>query len=70
VELDNVSIAFSGDTDGNNGNLERLAHNANLLVAHNAVPEGASGVERSLHMRERIPRGDSRVLLGRGDVCR
>jgi ribonuclease BN (tRNA processing enzyme) len=50
VELDNVSIAFSGDTDGNNGNLERLAHNANLLVAHNAVPEGASGVERSLHM--------------------
>jgi ribonuclease BN (tRNA processing enzyme) len=50
VELDNVSIAFSGDTDGNNGNLERLAHNANLFVAHNAVPEGATGVERSLHM--------------------
>jgi ribonuclease BN (tRNA processing enzyme) len=50
VEVDNVSIAFSGDTDGNNGNLERLAHNANLFVAHNAVPEGASGVERSLHM--------------------
>jgi ribonuclease BN (tRNA processing enzyme) len=50
VELDNVSIVFSGDTDGNNGNLERLAHSANLLVAHNAVPEGASGVERSLHM--------------------
>jgi ribonuclease BN (tRNA processing enzyme) len=50
VEMDNVSIAFSGDTDGSNGNLERLAHNANLFVAHNAVPEGASGVERSLHM--------------------
>ena len=50
VELDNVSIAFSGDTDGNNGNLERLAQNANLFIAHNAVPEGASGVERSLHM--------------------
>jgi ribonuclease BN (tRNA processing enzyme) len=50
VELDGVSIAFSGDTDGNNGNLERLAHNANLFVAHNAVPERASGVERSLHM--------------------
>jgi ribonuclease BN (tRNA processing enzyme) len=50
VELDNVSIVFSGDTDGNNGNLERLAHNADLFVAHNAVPEGASGVERSLHM--------------------
>jgi ribonuclease BN (tRNA processing enzyme) len=50
IDLDNVSIAFTGDTDGNNGNLERLAHNANLLVAHNAVPEGATGVERSLHM--------------------
>ena len=50
VELDDVSIAFSGDTDGNNGNLERLAHNVTLFVAHNAVPEGASGVERSLHM--------------------
>jgi len=50
VELDNVSIAFSGDTDGNNGNLERVAHNADLFVAHNAVPEGATGVERSLHM--------------------
>jgi ribonuclease BN (tRNA processing enzyme) len=47
---DNVSIAFSGDTDGNNGNLERLARNANLFVADNAVPEGATGVERSLHM--------------------
>jgi ribonuclease BN (tRNA processing enzyme) len=50
VELDNVSVAFSGDTDGNNGNLERIAHNADLFVAHNAVPEGAAGVERSLHM--------------------
>jgi ribonuclease BN (tRNA processing enzyme) len=50
VEADNVSVAFSGDTDGNNGNLEKLARNANLLVAHNAVPEGATGVERSLHM--------------------
>jgi ribonuclease BN (tRNA processing enzyme) len=50
VELDGVTIAFSGDTNGNNGNLERLAHDANLFVAHNAVPEGATGVERSLHM--------------------
>jgi ribonuclease BN (tRNA processing enzyme) len=50
VDIDGVSIAFSGDTNGNNGNLERLAHNANLFVAHNAVPEGTTGVERSLHM--------------------
>lgn len=50
VEIDNVSVAFSGDTDGNNGNLERVARNVDLFVAHNAVPEGATGVERSLHM--------------------
>ena len=50
VEVDHVSVAFSGDTDGNNGNLEQIARNADLFVAHNAVPEGATGVERSLHM--------------------
>lgn len=50
VELDGVSAAFSGDTNGDNGNLERLAHGVDLLVAHNAVPEGATGVERALHM--------------------
>jgi len=50
VEVDQVSIAFSGDTDGNNGNLELIARNADLFVAHNAVPEGAKGVERALHM--------------------
>jgi len=50
VEIDDVSVVFSGDTDGNNGNLERVAHNAGLFVAHNAVPEGAAGIERSLHM--------------------
>ena len=50
VELEGVSAAFSGDTNGNNGNLERLAQAADLLIAHNAVPEGATGVERALHM--------------------
>ena len=38
------------DSGGNNGNLEQIARNADLFVAHNAVPEGATGVERSLHM--------------------
>jgi ribonuclease BN (tRNA processing enzyme) len=50
VELGGLSAAFSGDTNGDNGNLERLARNADLLIAHNAVPEGATGVERALHM--------------------
>jgi ribonuclease BN (tRNA processing enzyme) len=43
-------IVFSGDTNGDNGNLERLAKGADLLVAHNAVPEGETGAARQLHM--------------------
>jgi len=43
-------IVFSGDTNGDNGNLERLAKGADLFVVHNAVPEGETGVPRQLHM--------------------
>ena len=50
VDIDGVRIAFSGDTDGNNGNLERLARGVDIMVAHNAVRDGATGVERALHM--------------------
>jgi len=49
VELAGTSIVFSGDTNGEGG-LPQLAANADLLIAHNAVPEGATGVERRLHM--------------------
>lgn len=50
VEIDGKTIAFSGDTNGNNANLEKLAQGVDIFVAHNAVPEGARGVERALHM--------------------
>lgn len=50
VDIGGKSIVFSGDTNGDNGNLQLLAKDADILVAHNAVPEGASGVERKLHM--------------------
>jgi ribonuclease BN (tRNA processing enzyme) len=50
VELAHKSIVFSGDTNGNDPGLVRLAKDADLLIAHNAVPEGAQGVERNLHM--------------------
>lgn len=50
VALDGATIVFSGDTNGENGNLEKLAAGAGLFVAHNAVPEGAVGIERQLHM--------------------
>jgi ribonuclease BN (tRNA processing enzyme) len=50
IEVGGKSIVFSGDTNGEGDHLERLALQAELLVAHNAVPESASGVERRLHM--------------------
>jgi len=50
IEIAGTRIAFSGDTNGDNGNLEHLAQDVDLLVAHNAVREGATGVERALHM--------------------
>jgi ribonuclease BN (tRNA processing enzyme) len=50
VEMGGKRIVFSGDTDGEGEGLIQLAWNADLFVAHNAVPEGATGVERRLHM--------------------
>jgi len=50
VSIGGRSIVFSGDTNGDNGNLERLAKAADLFVAHNSVPEGVRGAARQLHM--------------------
>jgi ribonuclease BN (tRNA processing enzyme) len=49
IEIAKAVIVFSGDTSGEGG-LASLASGAGLFVAHNAVPEGATGVERDLHM--------------------
>jgi len=50
VEMGGKRMVFSGDTNGEGDGLTQLAMNADLFVAHNAVPEGATGVERRLHM--------------------
>jgi ribonuclease BN (tRNA processing enzyme) len=50
VEAHGKTVVFSGDTNGEGEGLVRLAMNADVFVAHNAVPEGATGVERHLHM--------------------
>jgi ribonuclease BN (tRNA processing enzyme) len=50
IDIGAKSVVFSSDNNGDNGNLEKLAKQAHLLVAHHAAPEGASGVERKLHM--------------------
>ncbi|CAE6924492.1 Lactamase_B domain-containing protein [Pseudomonas marincola] len=50
VEIDGKSLTFSGDNGGHSDNLIRLAQGSDLLVAHNAIPEGAKGVVVRLHM--------------------
>jgi ribonuclease BN (tRNA processing enzyme) len=50
INLGGKSIVFSGDTNGTNGNLEKLAENADILAAHNAIPEDDTGSIRQLHM--------------------
>jgi ribonuclease BN (tRNA processing enzyme) len=50
IEIGGKSIVFSGDTNGEGTDLVRLAKDADLFIAHHAVPEGVTGVERQLHM--------------------
>ncbi|MDE0853147.1 MAG: MBL fold metallo-hydrolase [Nevskia sp.] len=50
VRIGGKTLVFSGDTSGINGNLEMLAQHADLLLAHNAVPEGTGGTLLQLHM--------------------
>lgn len=50
VEIGGKAIVFSGDTNGEGADLVHLAKDADLFIAHNAVPEGATGFERRLHM--------------------
>jgi ribonuclease BN (tRNA processing enzyme) len=50
VEIGGKRIVFSGDTNGEGDGLTQLALDADLFVAHNAVPEDATGVERHIHM--------------------
>lgn len=50
VDIGGKRIVFSGDMNGDFHTLPLLAKEADLLLAHNAVPEGARGVERQLHM--------------------
>ncbi len=50
VDIAGHSITFSGDMNGDNRTLEKLARDSDILVAHNAIPEIATGVARKLHM--------------------
>ncbi len=50
VEVDGKILVFSGDMNNDNDTLTSLAKQADLLVAHHAIPEGTVGVARNLHM--------------------
>jgi ribonuclease BN (tRNA processing enzyme) len=50
AELEGQAVVFTGDTSGRGEQLADLARGANVLVAHLAIPEGASGTARNLHM--------------------
>lgn len=44
------SVVFTGDANGEAANLERLARNADLLIAHHAVIDNSAGAERSAQL--------------------
>lgn len=50
VDVAGQSVVISGDMNGDWHTLETLAGGADLLVADHAIPEGATGVARQLHM--------------------
>ena len=50
IDIGGRSVAFSGDTSGEDSTLPNLAAGVDLLVAHHAVPHGADGGVRKLHM--------------------
>ncbi|MBT5231317.1 MAG: MBL fold metallo-hydrolase [Methylococcales bacterium] len=51
VDAAGCSLVFSGDMNGDYETLPLLAKDADILVAHNAVPENATGVAAALHMK-------------------
>lgn len=51
VEVAGCVISFTGDMSGRLHTMPDLAQNSDLLVAHNAIPEDATGVPQLLHMK-------------------
>ena len=49
VEVKGKAITFSGDGNGNNGNLQKIAASSDVLVAHLAIDDTFHFGERSLH---------------------
>jgi len=54
IEVDGKKIIISGDTNNEDKNLEKIAKNADLFIAHHAVPEHTGRFAKSLHMTPSI----------------
>ncbi|MDH5396084.1 MAG: MBL fold metallo-hydrolase, partial [Gammaproteobacteria bacterium] len=50
VEIAGKVLVFSGDMNNKYDTLPLLATKADILIAHHAIPESATGVARNLHM--------------------
>lgn len=50
VEIDGCSIVYSGDMSNKSKKLGDFSTNADLLVAHLAIPESAGRIAKNLHM--------------------
>lgn len=51
LELAGCVLSFTGDMNGRLGQMPVLAQDSDILVAHNAIPEEASGAAANLHMK-------------------
>lgn len=51
IELAGCVLSFTGDMNGQLDQMPRLAQGSDILVAHNAIPEEASGAAANLHMK-------------------
>ncbi|MDT8406653.1 MAG: MBL fold metallo-hydrolase [Methylococcales bacterium] len=50
LKIDDCTMTFTGDTSDREHTLAELAKDSDLLIAHHAIPEAASGTARHLHM--------------------
>lgn len=51
IEAAGCVMSFAGDMSGRLGQMPKLARGSDILVAHNAIPEDATGAAANLHMK-------------------
>ena len=54
IEVDGKKIVISGDTNNENSSLQIISQNADLFIAHHAIPQHAGKFATKLHMKPSI----------------